>query len=207
MKLLINILLLIFVSCTHNSNKTFNIYFEQEIYTYTANFDSLNNECYNKILKVYADTFFVVKTGDELIFPYVVNHGKSVCSGILGDLIYFVKGKNKDCKIIGSFSDEYSYRIQIASFDFDNDYLPEIISFWSDESVFHLKVDKIIDGKIEEVYKTERLGNPEIWDYQHYEKTKNDLIIHYQTDDALHKKFKLVYDDKRKEFKREPLTF
>ena len=37
------ILILIFVGCSHNNEQKYNVYFDQEIYNYTANINSLNN--------------------------------------------------------------------------------------------------------------------------------------------------------------------
>lgn len=138
---------------------------------------------------VYPDALINLKDNITLL---KVNRVKS---GI-GTGLFFLSERDQ---IIEYAVDNWSFVLDVYLVDFDRDGVDEVLTIWSDESVFYIKIYCQYKG-INLCFKSDDIGNPELWNGNKISINKDDVLIFYQEEDATHVKAHLVFNKHLNEF-------
>ena len=188
------------------SSVEFRIHLQSLVIQYIVEHDSLDTDYRDMMLRsLYPDTILVISSptdGPEVLCYKIDRRRSDSSTGF-----FVLKKDSAGYSVLGRYLDPASYDLKMYLVDFEEDHIPEVVSVWSDESVFFLTIHQVRvannEPKLLEVFRTEDLGNPEIEGHQKLEIEKGRVRILYQNQDAEHKMFYVIFDKERGLFLRE----
>ena len=184
------VVLTLSVSCQEETTLRFHI--KDQSFDRDIVFD--DNKPEKVVNDVYSDTLINLKDDITLL---KVNRVKSD----IGTGLFFLSGKNQ---ILDYAIDNWSFTLDIYLVDIDGDGVDEILTIWSDESVFYIKI-YCQDKGIKMCYKSDDIGNPELWNGNKVSITKDGVLIFYQEEDATHVKALLLFNKQLNKFELKDL--
>ncbi len=184
-------------NCAPCKTVTFKIHVNADVIedkVQTCNLDELDEHFHQKVRAIFADTLIVFTEGNTEAISYIIARPESDSSP---GLLYLTKTGDMYA-VVGRFIDPWSPGQEVWAVDFDRKGFPEIVSVWSDEDMFYVKVDQWDLGgdskwRILEIYRTTGLGNANLWDGKHIEVSNDHVEIFFQNH-GKHWKSELVYD-------------
>ncbi len=182
-------ILILSVSCQEETKLRFHIKnqsFDRDIVLDDKTEVTVNN--------IYPDTLINLKD-DVTLFK--VDRVKSD----IGTGLFFLSKKNQ---ILEYAVDNWSFILDIYLVDIDGDDVDEVLTIWSDESVFYIKI-YCQDKGIQMCFKSDDIGNPDLWNGDKVSINKNDVLIFYQEEDATHVKSQLVFNKQLNKFELKDL--
>lgn len=138
---------------------------------------------------VYPDTLIKLKDGITL---FKIDRIESD----IGVGLFFLSRHNQ---VLEFATDKWSFSLDIFLVDIDKDGIDEVLTLWSDESVFYIKV-YCQKEEIKMCYKSNDIGNPGLWNGNKITISKDDVLIFYQEEDATHVKAQLVFNEQSDKF-------
>jgi len=149
----------------------------------------LENKSGTSIKNVYADT--LIKLSDDRTLFSIDRRKSDIGTGLL-----FL---SKTYQIIEYEVDDWSFTLDIYKVDIDGDGVEEVLTIWSDESVFYIIVYSQVGG-IKKCYKSDDIGNPDLWNGKKVSINNGKVTISYQKEDSTHVKARLLYNKQLKKF-------
>jgi hypothetical protein len=177
------------VSCQEKTNVRFHV--KNQIIDRNIFLDYKAEKTVNN---VYPDTLIELKDNITLL---KVDRVKSD----IGTGLFFLSNKNQ---ILEYAVDNWSFVLDIYLVDIDKDGVDEVLTVWSDESVFYIKIYCQAKG-IKMCFKSNDIGNPDLWNGNKVNISKDDVLIFYQEEDATHVKSQLVYNKQLNKFELKDL--